>query len=228
MTMVNLLAKRFARTLTTPMPAPEPPPAQATVLLVDDEPRSQEALRRTLDEDFTVFGATSAAEATAILRREEIHIILCDQRMPGTSGIDFLKAARVRWPDAIRIVLSGYTDAADIIAGINDAGIWQYLTKPWSPEQLVLTLRRAAGSCALFGNQSQRDSCRRRFARHSRKRKNCAIYDPVLFFFKLPRARRPRRRMTCHEIASCRRIRLAGPPETRHGPGLMCSSNAAE
>jgi two-component system response regulator HupR/HoxA len=114
------------------------------VLVVDDEQRSLEALRRTLEDDFYVLMAGSADEARTILEREFVQIVLCDQRMAGTSGIEFLKEVRARWPDVVRIVLSGYTDAADIIAGINEAGIWQYLLKPWSPEQLVLTLKSAA------------------------------------------------------------------------------------
>ncbi|AVZ78131.1 sigma-54-dependent Fis family transcriptional regulator [Zoogloeaceae bacteirum Par-f-2] len=115
-----------------------------TVLVIDDEVRSQEALRRTLDEDFEVFTASSAEEALAILEREWIQIVLTDQRMPGTSGVALLRQVRERWPDAVRIIISGYTDAEDIIAGVNEAGIYQYLLKPWQPEQLLLTLRGAA------------------------------------------------------------------------------------
>jgi two-component system, NtrC family, response regulator HupR/HoxA len=121
-------------------------PARAqlpTVLVVDDEVRSLEALTRTLEDEFTVFTASTAEEALAILRREFINIILCDQRMPGMPGVTFLKKVRSEWPDPIRIVISGYTDAEDIIAGVNEAGIWQYLLKPWHPEQLLLTLRSA-------------------------------------------------------------------------------------
>ncbi len=118
------------------------------VLVVDDELRSQEALRRTLEEDFEVFCASGAGEALAVLEREmpsaAIRIVLCDQRMPGMTGVDFLKEVRLRWPDVVRIILSGYTDAEDIISGVNEAGIWQYLLKPWQPEQLLLTLQRAA------------------------------------------------------------------------------------
>ncbi len=118
------------------------------VLVIDDELRSQEALRRTLEEDFEVFCASSAAEAMDILDREQatanICIVLCDQRMPEKTGVQFLKEVRSRWPDIVRIILSGYTDAEDIIAGVNEAGIWQYLLKPWQPEQLLLTLLRAA------------------------------------------------------------------------------------
>jgi two-component system response regulator HupR/HoxA len=123
------------------MNARQPLPA---ILIVDDEVRSLEALRRTLDEDFTVFTATGAEEARAILAREFVQIVLCDQRMPGTSGVEFLRQVRAQWPEAVRIIISGYTDAEDIIAGINEAGIWQYLLKPWQPDQLLLTLRGAA------------------------------------------------------------------------------------
>ena len=117
------------------------------VLAIDDEVRSLEALRRTLEEDFEVFTATGAEAALAILEREApgggVQTILCDQRMPGTTGVEFLKGVRERWPDSVRIILSGYTEAEDIIAGINEAGIYQYLLKPWLPEQLLLTLKNA-------------------------------------------------------------------------------------
>ena len=60
------------------------------------------------------------------------------------SYVAFLREARERWPQAVRILISGYSDSQDIIAGVNEAGIWQYLLKPWQPEQLLLTLQRAA------------------------------------------------------------------------------------
>ena len=106
--------------------------------------RSLEALARTLEDEFTVFTAASAEDALAVLRRELHHHHPCDQRMSGMSGVEFLKRVRAECPDPIRIVISGYTDAEDIIAGVNEAGIWQYLLKPWHPDQLMLTLRSAA------------------------------------------------------------------------------------
>jgi two-component system, NtrC family, response regulator HupR/HoxA len=120
------------------------PARRPSVLVVDDEARSVEAIRRTLDEEFTVFTANSAEEAERVLQRETVEIVLCDQRMPGTSGVEFLKRVRTEWPGVVRIIISGYTEAEDIIAGVNDAGIWQYLLKPWHPDQLLLTLRRAS------------------------------------------------------------------------------------
>ncbi|MDK9726525.1 MAG: sigma-54 dependent transcriptional regulator [Sterolibacteriaceae bacterium MAG5] len=121
--------------------------SQATVpsvLVVDDEVRSQEALRRTLEEEFVVFTAGSAEAAMQVMAAEFVQIILCDQRMPGMSGVEFLRQVRAQWPDTVRLILSGYTETEDIIAGINEAGIWQYLLKPWHPEQLLLTLKGAA------------------------------------------------------------------------------------
>jgi two-component system response regulator HupR/HoxA len=78
------------------------------------------------------------------MAREFVHIVVSDQRMPGTSGVEFLRRVRSQWPDTVRLILSGYTEAEDIISGINDAGIWQYLLKPWHPDQLLLTLKSAA------------------------------------------------------------------------------------
>ncbi len=120
-----------------------------TVLVVDDEVRSQEAMRRTLEEDFRILAASDAQQARAVLERERIAVVLCDQRMPGLSGVEFLKEVRDRWPDTIRMVISGYSDSEDIITGINEAGIYQYILKPWVPDHLLDTVRQAAESRVL-------------------------------------------------------------------------------
>ena len=121
----------------------------STVLLVDDEQRSLDAMRRTLEEDFDVLTASGADEARVLLGQREVDVILCDQRMPGVTGVEFLREARERWPDSVRIVISGYTDSEDIIAGINDAGIYQYILKPWVPDHLLQTVRSAAEARTL-------------------------------------------------------------------------------
>jgi two-component system response regulator HupR/HoxA len=120
-----------------------------TVLVVDDEVRSQDAMRRTLEEDFSVLTASGADDARQLLERHEVNVILCDQRMPGLTGVLFLKEVREHWPDVVRIVISGYTDSEDIIAGINDAGIYQYILKPWVPDHLLATVRNAAEAQTL-------------------------------------------------------------------------------
>ena len=115
-----------------------------TVLVIDDEARSLETLNRILCEDFDVHTAQNVNDATEILEREWVQIILCDQRMPDKSGVDFLTEVRERWPEIIRIIISGYTDTEDVIRGINQAGIFQYITKPWQPDSLILTLKNAS------------------------------------------------------------------------------------
>ncbi|MGE5493434.1 MAG: sigma-54-dependent transcriptional regulator [Actinomycetota bacterium] len=159
-----------------------------TVLVIDDEVRSQEALRRTLEEDFEVLCASSAEEGMDILQREAVaggvQIILCDQRMPGTTGVEFLKEVRSRWPDAVRIILSGYTDAEDIITGVNEAGIWQYLLKPWQPEQMLLTLQRAAEVWRLQ-QDNQRLSLELRTAEPVLKKRVESKFDKVKHAFGL-------------------------------------------
>jgi two-component system, NtrC family, response regulator HupR/HoxA len=120
-----------------------------TILIVDDEVRSQDAMRRLLDEEFAVLTASTADEARTQLERQDVHVILCDQRMPGLTGVEFLKEVRERWPDTVRIVISGYTDSEDIIAGINDAGIYQYILKPWMPDHLLGTVRTAVETRTL-------------------------------------------------------------------------------
>ncbi|WP_415904099.1 sigma-54-dependent transcriptional regulator [Neptuniibacter sp. QD48_55] len=124
------------------------------VLCVDDEVRSLETLERTLDEEFDVLTATDADQAFSLLEQNTFHAILCDQRMPGKTGVEFLTEVRERWPQTARLILSGYTDSEDIIKGLNEAGILQYITKPWHPDNLLLILR---GACRLYELQNENE-----------------------------------------------------------------------
>ena len=125
-----------------------------TVLCVDDEVRSLETLERTLDEEFDVLTASSAEDALALLSQHQVHAILCDQRMPDKTGVELLTEARDRWPQTARLILSGYTDSEDIIKGLNEAGILQYITKPWHPDNLLMIMR---GACRLYDLQSENE-----------------------------------------------------------------------
>ena len=119
------------------------------VLVVDDEVRSTETINRILDDDYLVLCAYSADEAEVILKENSVQVILCDQRMPGRNGVDFLASVRELWPDILRIIISGYTDSENIINAINQAGIFHYITKPWHPEQLLMVVKNAASMYQL-------------------------------------------------------------------------------
>ncbi|MCE8471822.1 response regulator, partial [Rhodovulum sulfidophilum] len=107
-----------------------PASPRPAVLLVDDEPHSLAAMRMALEDEFEVLTAADAAAALAILEDEWVQVIFCDQRMPGRSGVEFLTEVRERWPETLRLIVTGYTDSAAMVAAINEAGIHQILTKP--------------------------------------------------------------------------------------------------
>ncbi len=115
-----------------------------TLLLVDDEEHALAAMRMALEDDFDCLTALTAEEATRLMEENFVHAIFCDHRMPGKTGVEFLAEVRDRWPETVRIIITGYTETNDMIAAINDAGIYQLLTKPWHPDQLMMAAKNAA------------------------------------------------------------------------------------
>ena len=116
---------------------------QFLVLVVDDEPDILRAFAFNYGDDFQVLTAESGARGLALLETHEPAVIVADQRMPAMSGTDFLERSMVLRPDAVRIILTGYTDIDAIVQAINRSRIYRYVTKPWESEELRLTLRRA-------------------------------------------------------------------------------------
>lgn len=118
-----------------------------TILLVDDELANTESLSMILEEEYTVLKAKDGFEALAILQKDSnpsrINLIISDQRMPGMTGVQFLKQTISIMPDTIRIILTGFTDVNDIIDSINEGQIYKFLTKPIEPNELSITIKRA-------------------------------------------------------------------------------------
>lgn len=114
------------------------------VLLVDDEPAIVDGLRVALRrEPFATHGATSAAEALALMERVPIDVVLSDEEMPGTAGSELLARVRERHPDTVRVILTGRGSLTAAIRAINEGAIFKYLTKPCSPAEVASTLRAA-------------------------------------------------------------------------------------
>jgi len=126
------------------LPAASTPAHARTLLLVDDEPNVLSAIRRSLRGDnYRILSARDAGEGLDLLARNEVQVILSDQRMPGMSGIDFFGRVKALHPDTVRIVLSGYAELESVIQAVNTGAIYKFLTKPWDEEQLRSQLRDA-------------------------------------------------------------------------------------
>ncbi len=113
------------------------------VLVVDDDPMVLDALDMILGDHWEVFTAGSAAEGREVLERENIAVIVSDQRMPRESGVDLLSWALERSPDTIRILLTGYTDLDTVVQAINKGKVWYYIRKPWDNHHVVALVTRA-------------------------------------------------------------------------------------
>src|SRR5688500_14070433 len=107
-----------------------------TLLLVDDDPANLDFLERVFRGDFRSLRASNGEEALAILEKEQVDVIITDQRMPKVSGTQLLEKSIAIQPKAVKIVLSAYTDTADILSAINVCRINHYLVKPVTGEKL--------------------------------------------------------------------------------------------
>lgn len=114
------------------------------ILYVDDEEINLINFREALCDQFEVFTALSGEEALTILEKEkEIALVVSDQRMPGMNGVGLLAKAQELLPHAERIIITGYTDPHDIIAAINEGQVYRYILKPWTEEDLQITIPQA-------------------------------------------------------------------------------------
>jgi len=122
------------------------------VLLVDDEENILKSLQRLLmEEEFEVHIASSAEQGVTTLKHlDNVGLIVSDQRMPGMNGSEFLQYCHEVVPDALRILLTGYSDISATIDAINKGGAYRYISKPWNDDELVQTLRDAVRQYSLL------------------------------------------------------------------------------
>jgi len=114
------------------------------VLVVDDEEAILETMAFTFEDEYEVFTSTDARRALDVLdKHAPFHVVLTDQRMPNMSGVEFLTAVWERYPNTVRMILTGFTDMDAIIQAINDGHVYAYVTKPWEPDQLKLLMKQA-------------------------------------------------------------------------------------
>ncbi len=128
----------------------------ARLLLVDDEPGILSSLRRLLrPEGYTIHVAESGQAGLDLLEREPVDLVISDMRMPEMDGARFLEQVRGRWPNVIRILLTGYADIESTINAINKGEIYRYISKPWNDNDLILLVRDALESMRLRGENAR-------------------------------------------------------------------------
>lgn len=111
-------------------------PSKPCLLVVDDEPEVCNSVYHLLHRNYDVLRAHSAAEASELLEQHDVQIIMTDQRMPEVTGVEMLTQLKPSYPDAVRILFTGFADINSVIAAINQGHVYRYLSKPWQPEEL--------------------------------------------------------------------------------------------
>ena len=122
---------------------------KASILIVDDQVEILNSLRRLFKTDYDVHTASSGAEGLQIVRRQPLAVILSDQRMPHMDGVHFLKETMRLQPDALRLMITGYADIEATIGAVNEANIFQYISKPFEPDDLLRIVANAVNRYRL-------------------------------------------------------------------------------
>jgi DNA-binding NtrC family response regulator len=117
---------------------------RSKILFVDDEPNVTAGLKRVLrQQPYEIFTADSAAAALDVLAKQDIDVVISDERMPGMSGSQFLALVRQQYPDTVRIILSGQANLEDAVRAINEGEIYRFFIKPLNAADLDATIRQS-------------------------------------------------------------------------------------
>jgi serine phosphatase RsbU (regulator of sigma subunit) len=119
------------------------------ILYVDDEDTNLRIFQTAFRREYNVLLASSGKEALDILKKEKIHLLITDQKMPEMTGTQLLEKTVKEYPDIVRMILTGFSDIESIIQAINKAGIYQYITKPWDRGEMQLTIEKALQAYSL-------------------------------------------------------------------------------
>ena len=114
------------------------------LLFVDDDQKVTQGIKRNLDElDYEIFTAQSGDEALEILSREPVSVVISDEKMPGMSGAEFLSRVKDKYPDTVRIILTGQASLEATVKAINEGEVYRFLLKPCNATDLIFTVRQA-------------------------------------------------------------------------------------
>ena len=124
-----------------------------TVLYVDDEIHNLNSFKATFRKEFNVLIAGSADEALEIMKKNSLHIVITDQRMPGMTGVDFLIKVLEKYPDVMRVLLTGFTELTAVVEALSKGQVHYRMEKPWDEEQ-IRTVINAAYEISLLRGKS--------------------------------------------------------------------------
>lgn len=113
------------------------------IVCIDDETHNNEAVERLLRKKYQVYSTITPNEGLELIKKHQPAVIISDQRMPQMTGVELLEKSIALSPNSIRLLLTGYTDIESVIAAINEGQIYRYLTKPWEPQDLIITIDKA-------------------------------------------------------------------------------------
>ncbi|MEM9053294.1 MAG: response regulator [Bacteroidota bacterium] len=118
-------------------------PKKPGVLYIDDEENNLISFKAALRREFTVYVALGAEEAEQYLEKEDLKVIVSDQRMPKETGVEFFSRLKNTHEEPIRILLTGYSDMQSVVDAINKGEVYRYLTKPWDAGDMIATINQA-------------------------------------------------------------------------------------
>lgn len=114
-----------------------------TVLYLDDEIHNLNSFKATFRKEFNVLTAGFATEALEIMKKNPVHIVITDQRMPEITGVDFLIGVLEKYPDALRVLLTGFTDLTAVAEALSKGQVHYRMEKPWDEEQIRVVINAA-------------------------------------------------------------------------------------
>jgi signal transduction histidine kinase len=114
-----------------------------SLLIIDDEVEITKSLVRQFRKKYKVFTTTNAEDGFKILEKENVQVILSDQRMPGMTGVEFFTKIKDKYPEVLKLIITGFSDVEAVIGAINDGQVFRYVTKPWNPVELDSILNEA-------------------------------------------------------------------------------------
>lgn len=129
--------------------------SKATVIFIDDEERIVRSLGMMFKSQYNVVATTNPREVLDVVKRDRVHLVVSDQRMPEVAGVDLLREVRASSPLTMRVLLTGYSDLAAIVGSINDGEIFRFISKPWDPVDFRNTVESAVGISTELFEQSR-------------------------------------------------------------------------